>query len=126
MVHTLVRERLVCAAYCLMPDHIHALLMGCDDTSDQHKALAFLRAELNHVLAPRELQKQAYDNVLREKDRERNAFQRAAFYVWENPVRKGLVERAEDYAFAGALVPGYPRLNVHAEGYWDLFWRLVG
>ena len=125
LAHALFRQSLACAAYCLMPDHAHLIWLGRSEASDQHKAMAFLRGELNRLLAPLELQKQVYDHVLRERDRERDAFQRSAHYVLENPVRKRLVERAEDYPYSGAMLVGYPRLNVHDRGYWDLFWRLM-
>lgn len=126
LVHAVSRQSLACPAYCLMPDHLHLLWVGRTEASDQRKAISFLREEVDRVVAPLELQKQPYDNVLREKDRERGAFQGVAHYVLENPVRGGLVERAEQWPFSGAVVVGYPRLDVHDEGYWELFWRLVG
>jgi putative transposase len=108
-----------------MPDHLHLLWMGRSESSDQIRAASFLRRAVNRLLHPEVLQKQGYDHVLREKDRDRNAFQRAAYYILENPVRAGLVERAEQYGFSGCMAPGYPELDVHAAGHWDLFWRLM-
>lgn len=70
------------------------------------------------------LQHQAHDHVLREEERKRNAFAKTCFYVLENPVRKKLVERAWDWPFSGAVLPGYPSLWPFDEDFWPLFWKL--
>lgn len=124
LLHTLVRHDLFCPAYCLMPDHLHLLWMGVAPTSDQLPAARFFRRELNALLAPRKLQNQGFDHALREQDRERGAFQKIVFYILANPVRSGLATTAAEYPFSGALIPGYPALDVTKETYWDLFWRL--
>jgi hypothetical protein len=51
MLHACVRERLVCPAYCLMPDHLHLMWMGLSVTSDQFNGMKFLRTQLNRLLA---------------------------------------------------------------------------
>jgi len=71
-----------------------------------------------------ELQKQSHDSVLREKDRLRGAFQKTCFYVLDNPRRKGLVERPQDWIYLGAVVPGYPFLRPFTEDFWEQFWKL--
>ncbi len=107
-----------------MPDHMHFLWVGVATETDQLKASEFFRKHVNTILSPFRFQKQPYDNVLREKDRERNAFRKTAGYILENPVREGLCSSAEQYPWAGSVVPGYPDLDVFDKGYWDLFWRL--
>ena len=126
LLHAQIRYGLASPAYCLMPDHIHVLWLGLAPESDQTLAVRFLRAELNVMLDGRRLQKEAYDHVLREQERERNALRLTAHYILENPVRAGLVASASEYAFSGCQVQGYPRLCVHASAHWDLFWRIVG
>lgn len=124
LLHTLSRYRLVCPVYTLMPDHFHMLWLGLCRASDQRLAAAFLRKHLNDILPPLRLQKQPYDHVLREKERERGAFQGIAAYILENPVRKKLAKSADGWPFSGCLVAGYPVLDVHAPQYWELFWRI--
>jgi REP element-mobilizing transposase RayT len=43
LLHTVARYGLLCPAYCLMPDHLHALLIGLRATSDQRVAVRFFR-----------------------------------------------------------------------------------
>jgi hypothetical protein len=125
MLHAASREHLFCPVYCLMPDHIHFMWMGLRFSSDQLNATKFLRAELEPALGDgRAWQHQAYDHVLREEERRRNAFARVCFYILQNPVRAKLVESAEQWRFHGSILPGYPRLHPAIEGFWETFWKL--
>jgi len=91
MLHAAAREHLFCPAYCLMPDHLHLLWMGLRRESDQLNAMKFLRTHLEPALGGgREWQHQPHDHVLREEERQRNAFARFCFYTLANPVRAGL------------------------------------
>ena len=74
LLHTAAREGLFCPVYCLMPDHLHLVWMGLRADSDQRNGMAFLRTHLKPLLAPARLQKQPQDTVLREEQRQRNAF----------------------------------------------------
>jgi len=125
MLHTAAREELFCPVYCLMPDHLHLMWMGLRRTSDQINAIKFLRTQLEPSLGnQRTWQHQAYDHVLREEERRRNAFARICFYILENPVRAKLVSSAGEWRFHGAIVPGYPTMNPLAREFWELFWKL--
>lgn len=85
MCHALGRHALVCPAYCLMPDHVHFLWLGWSESSDQKRAIALFREAWNLELlrGGRELQRQAYDEVLREAQRDRGAFGTVANYIFE-------------------------------------------
>jgi REP element-mobilizing transposase RayT len=129
LTHTAFRFGISCPVYCLMPDHLHCLWIGWRDDADQQSAIKYLRKQLNWLLCPAdfELQKQPFDNVLREKDRERDAFQAVAWYVRANPVRRNLVASEKaigEYPYSGCLVPGYPELNLASEDYWERFWKI--
>lgn len=125
LFHALARYRLACPVYCLMPDHGHFLVIGLNENSDQLKAVAWFRKNWNALLAPVKLQKQAYEQVLRESDRARDAFAGVAGYILRNPVRKGLVEDWQDWAYSGASFPGYPKLDPRKNYFWDNFWKAV-
>ena len=126
LLHAAVRYRLLSPVYCLMPDHMHLLLMGTQAVSDQTPAVAFVRRHINRLLACGglfELQKQAYDHVLREPERERGAFCAIAWYIAENPVRAKLTQQADEWSCTGCMVPGHPEWSVFHSEYWPCFWR---
>lgn len=69
-------------------------------------------------------QPQAHDSVLRQREREHDAFARVCFYIFDNPVKAELVSRPEDWRFSGAVVPGYPTLHPLTAGFWEKLWKL--
>ena len=83
LTHAIFRYGLCCPIYCCMPDHIHLLLVGLFEGSDQRVAVKYLRKHLNSVLAKldAQLQLQPYDHVLRDEDLERSAFEDVAEYI---------------------------------------------
>ncbi|MBN8460160.1 MAG: hypothetical protein J0M04_20225 [Verrucomicrobia bacterium] len=125
LLHVLGRYRLHCPAYCLMPDHAHFLWMGTGGNTCQLDAAKLFRKWWNVRLAERGtgLQKQAYDHVLAEDERHRDAFENAEIYILRNPQRAGLVEEWHSWPYLGAMVPGYPEIAVHPiSAYWPKFW----
>ncbi len=147
--HTLTRHRLICLVYCLMPDHLHMLWAGLAADSNQNNAAIFFRRYLNKALAgcgaesvtipsaaipcpngtltrsaPFRLQKQAWDVVLREKDRERDAIERLLFYITENPVRAELVSDARAWSYSGAQAAGFPELDWRQSDFTERLWKI--
>ncbi len=101
--------------YVLMPDHIHLFLcfgIGC--TSTLGAWVKGLKRELNRVLLstghqPVQLKGQKLssfwqpgfnDHLLRNDE----SYAQKWEYVFQNPVRGGLVARAEDWPYAGEIV----------------------
>jgi REP element-mobilizing transposase RayT len=109
-----------------MPDHLHVLWAGLAPESDQHRAGAFVHKFLTRALRERgfQLQKQEWDVVLREKDRERGALANEAFYVAENPVREKLVTAAADWPYSGAQAPGYPEFDWRIADFAKRLWHI--
>jgi REP element-mobilizing transposase RayT len=128
LTHTTFRFGLCCPIYCCMPDNIHMLWAGVLQQSDQRKAMRYFRTQANIVLRKLNVsfQRQPYDHVLREEERERSAFEEVAEYIARNPERKMLVpyDGFSQYDYTGCLVPGYPELRPLDEGYWLSFWRI--
>lgn len=143
LAHSLGRYQIACPTYCLMPDHLHALWMGLNETSDQRLAMRFFREHVNRLLAnlnssrvaefariplqvkPRfKLQKQAYDHVLRPAEYERGALARVAHYIMENPVRAQLLADWKEWEFSGGMIAGYPELDPRQGDYWKRFWTI--
>ncbi|HEV3416922.1 MAG TPA: hypothetical protein VG056_08925, partial [Pirellulales bacterium] len=127
LTHTAFRYGLCCPIYCCMPDHIHLLWVGISETCDQRDAARYFRKQVNRVLEVLgfRLQRQPYDRVLRDEERERGAFEGVAEYIARNPERANLVpfEGFRDYKFTGCLMPGYPELALWQQDYWERFWR---
>lgn len=123
LLHAGARWHLACPAYVLMPDHVHLLWLGLDAASDQRPAVEFLRRHLRTHLAPVTWQRQAHDHVVRAEDRTRDAFPALIGYIFENPVRAGLVPDRAAWPYAGSCVPGYPELNPRLPDYGERFWR---
>lgn len=107
------QERQNCSVftYCLMPDHLHYLVAPNVDGisslkfTDQFKGKTTNRGwslDWNGKL----WQPRSFDHVVR-KDENLRAI---AEYILNNPVRKGFVERAEDWRWSGhiTLLPVTP------------------
>lgn len=124
LLHTTIKYQLLCPVYCVMPDHLHMLWLGIGVEADQRLAAQFFRKWTNPLLAPRVWQKQAYDHVLREDERKEKAFEAICDYILLNPVRAKLVEHKSQYAFSGAMIPGYPEIDPKAPDSWEKFWKL--
>ncbi len=126
LLHSLVRYAMSCSAYCLMPDHMHVLVDGLKPESDQLLFARRLRGDLNRLLKPFALQRQGHDHVLKDHEREREAYRSMAHYILNNPVRAELCSKADTYPFSGCMFPGYFGLDPHVDGYWDTYWKLYG
>ena len=96
------RRRALVFAYCFMPDHVHLVVQitGGGSVVDfvkefkQRTGYAFKRATGRSLW-----QKSYYDHVLR-RDEDLVA---ACRYVFANPVRAGLADRADEFASSGSL-----------------------
>jgi putative transposase len=124
LLHTCVREHLLCPVYVLMPDHLHFVWIGTHSDSDQLNAMRFFRTRLTRAIKPIRLQPQPHDHVFTAEERTHNAFASACNYVRQNPLRAKLVADPKTWPFAGALLPGYPDLNPFDSDYWPTFWKI--
>ncbi len=127
LTHTAFRFALCCPIYCCMPDHLHLLWVGILPASDQLLAARFFRKQLGPILEKFDvrLQREAYDHVLREEERERTALEEVFEYIARNPERANLVKENHfrDYAYTGCLMPGYPELKLWEDDSSERFWR---
>ncbi len=90
-------------AYCFMPDHVHLVTEGLSDRSDLQHWVKVTKQRVAFVYRtqfaiPLAWQQGYWERVLR-SDENTNTIVR---YVLDNPVRAGLVAKAEDYPFSGA------------------------
>lgn len=102
-------HRFAVHAYCVMPDHLHLLLIGLEPTSDlrafvkniKQTSSAEFQKNSHEVL----WQKKFYDRILRKTD----SFDAVAGYIWMNPVRAGLCADARDYCYSGSFVTNWKK-----------------
>jgi putative transposase len=91
-------------AYVFMPDHVHLLVEGKDGTSDLcsfvHLAKQRSGYEYSQTTGKRLWQPSYWDHVLRDEESTWDV----ARYICDNPVRKHLVEKWDDYEFLGSGV----------------------
>jgi putative transposase len=89
-------------AYCLMPDHAHLLVEGYREDADLlafvHRAKQVTGYEFMERTGGRLWQPSFYDRVLRNED----ATISVVRYIFENPVRAGLVGSPEEYPLLGS------------------------
>ncbi len=129
LLHMCARYHLACPAYCVMPDHIHLLLVGLDPSSNQRNASKFFRKHFNQLLAPtsNKLQHQSYDHVLRDKEASVDGFSQLAHYILSNPERANLTkhDQSSKWPYIGAIVVGFPKTDPFDTNFFPWFWKTV-
>jgi putative transposase len=92
----------VVLAYCIMPDHLHLLIHGQSDRADARRFASSLKRRTGQGYASSAntplWQEGYYDHVVRPEEN----FDGIARYIFENPVRAGIVTSAVDYPFIGS------------------------
>jgi putative transposase len=88
--------------YCFMPDHLHLLLIG-EENSDLIRFIRIYKQLSGYVYKKATgkvlWQKSFYDHILRKEENIAQVIR----YILENPARKGIVEYFADYSYSGSL-----------------------
>jgi len=109
-------------AFCMMPDHVHLLVEGRTVQADVVEFVTQWKQGTGYVLRselPRRFwQKGFYDHVLRRA----GDSDAVAWYIWMNPVRKGLAVEPEKYPFSGSFTVEWPRKAASATA-WVPPWK---
>jgi putative transposase len=111
-------------AYCVMPDHFHVLAAGMSDDSNLVKFVeSFKQAtaiEFARRTRKRLWQTKYYDHILRGAE----SADRIAWYIWMNPVRKGLCREPNQHRFLGSFTEiGNRMLKGTAPPKWAPPWK---
>ncbi|MGV3614008.1 MAG: REP-associated tyrosine transposase [Fimbriimonas sp.] len=97
------RHRCVVPVYTFMPDHLHVLLLGTEDTSDLKAAMNWFKARSGWWLYRNHpdihWQKDYWDHVVRILE----GWENQARYIALNPVRAGLAEHVFDWPYTGSI-----------------------
>ena len=101
-----LREHEATIAACLMPDHVHWLLVDSSRMSVIVKAYkTWTVRRLRRLGVDGAVwQRSFYDRVIRRGE----ALREVAFYLVANPVRAGLVESVDDYPFQVVFPERFP------------------
>jgi putative transposase len=90
-------------AYCFMPDHLHLLIEGKDSDSDMRKFISSYKQYTSYYYKKETKvplwQINFYEHVLRKEEDTLTV----AYYIFNNPVRKGLVDDYRQYKFLGSF-----------------------
>jgi REP element-mobilizing transposase RayT len=88
-------------AWCIMPNHLHLLLQDTNIIDFVRLLKGKLTAEARRLETGLALwQRSFYDHALRKEE----SLGDVARYIWNNPVRAGIVDRASAYSWSGSLV----------------------
>jgi len=92
------------AAYCFMPDHLHLLLLSKSPKSDLKRVIKDFKQKSGFMFI-RQFKKKLwhlsyYDHILRKEEE----LLETAKYIFNNPVRKRLVNTFKEYSFSGSMM----------------------
>ena len=88
-------------AWCFMPHHVHFLLQGKGIVDLMRNFKGKMTPPARAVEPGRRLwQRSFFDHALRKEE----SLTDVARYIWENPVRAGIVKEPKDYAWSGSEV----------------------
>ena len=98
------KELFVVWGYCFMPDHLHLLIEGRNENSDFLKFIALFKQKNGYFFkkkfGERLWQENYYEHILRKEEHT----EVIAKYIFENPIRKGLVSNLTDYPYSGSFL----------------------
>ncbi|PIY78539.1 MAG: hypothetical protein COY82_01960 [Parcubacteria group bacterium CG_4_10_14_0_8_um_filter_35_7] len=91
-------------AYCFMPDHLHLLLIGKNENVDMNKTIKLYKQKTGYWFKQQYKEKiwqnSYYDHIIRKEE----GIENVALYIFNNPIRKGLVNDFIDYPYLGSFV----------------------
>ena len=109
-------------AYCVMPDHVHALIRGMELTSDLFVFVERFKQKTGYEFRKKFRcalwQKKFHDHILRSDDPAKSV----ALYIWMNPVRAGLCAEPQEYPFNGSFVMDWKKL-ISPATLWTPSWK---
>ncbi|MBX3731868.1 MAG: hypothetical protein KF791_04655 [Verrucomicrobiae bacterium] len=89
--------------YLLMPDHLHLVCAPADLGCGIERWIQYWKSLFTrrHAIGSGRFQRDAFHHRLRNQQ----AYDETWHYVRENPIRRGLVQNADDWPFRGRIFP---------------------
>jgi putative transposase len=88
-------------AWCFMPDHVHLLIQDVNVLDFVRLFKGRLATKASALQPHKRLwQRSFHDRALRKEEK----LEDVARYIWENPVRAGMVHTAQEYLWSGSHV----------------------
>ncbi|MBS1840972.1 MAG: transposase [Acidobacteria bacterium] len=116
------KHNFIIHAYCIMPDHVHLLAEGKDESCNLSRFVSYLKQETGSAYAKRfgkQLwQTKYFDRVLRKAEDAESV----AWYIWLNPFRKGLCQAPQNYPLSGSFTVDWKKRCAPAR-IWTPTWR---
>ncbi|GAC1641737.1 MAG: hypothetical protein NVS9B14_23410 [Candidatus Acidiferrum sp.] len=110
-------------AYCLMPDHLHFLTEAAESSCALPGFVSFFKQKTGFPYQKKTRQRlwqpRYYDHVLRKPE----DVEPAAWYIWTNPVRKGLCAEPQHYPYSGSFTVDWKNRCAPAQ-LWTPTWKL--
>jgi len=97
-----LRNDCLIPVYCFMPKHLHVLIKGTKESSDTWRTITQFKQRTGYWLSKHtgaRWQRNFFDRILRRDD----VLSRQVWYIVNNPVRRGMVEKWEDYPYTGSI-----------------------
>ncbi len=98
MFETSVLHKYNLFAFCIMPDHVHILCQPGNILVPHF--INLLRFRFEYILAKSGRRKPVWQPDFREQSLPEEEIKNTAMFIFENPVRNGLVNDAFDYPFS--------------------------
>jgi REP element-mobilizing transposase RayT len=86
-------------AYCLMPDHLHILVQSEETSTSLPMFVRAFKSFASRAARRRLWQRGYYEHIMRSDE----SLITTAEYIVNNPVRRGLVQRREDYRWSWCI-----------------------
>ena len=87
--------------FVIMPDHLHLLISPAEDISLE-RTMQLIKGGFSFRLGKMKRGLVWQESFMNHRVRDEEDYERHALYIRMNPVRAGLVERAEDYPYSSA------------------------
>ncbi len=109
-------------AWCAMPDHLHVFVEGTSESSDALRFASDFKQRTGFEWSAKERtrlwQPRFYDHIVRSSE----DCERVVFYIWSNPVRKGICTDILDYKYSGSDTVPFARSAI-PQPLWIPPWR---
>jgi len=97
------RTKFLIFAYCLMPNHLHLIISPGNSGISVSKFIGGFKSKTTRLVWDNGIKKlwqdRFYDHILRKNE----DLRKIAYYILNNPVRKGLVQSFEEYEYCGVI-----------------------